>query len=853
MKNEQNTRLSELIAAISEHFDEAYYLNVNQDVAASGVDAFGHYLMSGMTEGRAPNAQISGSDMISIVSTKLGRLPERSELNEAYKLHSSTSTLKGRLKSIARKSLKGFRTSKDHQTKTSPNVDVENDADSRGWANTMLLEEETHLKEVEEAPAPAKISKPIDPKFTAVAGLMNLAAFNMLGKKRCYFQTKSDALTYLLHDGADQLHPLDFHLVPDPDFYRSLYPDTETMSDVSLYKDWLHSGIGGGRFISEAHMLRHFGIQASTAIDDFDHDGYLESYTDLPATWNAAQSLLHFLRSGLAEGRFDFEISDQFFRSIEDAIVQLNRQDPAKALAVIEKLELLGRSSLQLNLIMAEHYKNLGRYFGANRLLDRKSSEIPIEQFWLEYHRSDILKRSGMLDEATIHLERAAFLEDDSIWVEGEVEKLLQSRFDNCRHKAKRLADTGRVDQGREILDAIIQDTYQALKPYGWNESDGATYQPKPALGKRPLRIGFLADLFLPQCRLYRVDQKIEQLEEAGFEVELFDFRKDCGKAYEQVGLFDIWLVYRAPAFFDVLKVIRAANDLGRPTVYEIDDLLIDPAHFPEPLSAYDKSLSKEEHAGLALATSYNGGVARLCQFGLASTPCLARELAKLVRSGKAFTHRNALGSAHMQGIKTADAREASRPRRKSVRIFYGSGTKAHKDFLQDTFFSAVQEVMERHKNVEFVALGHVDAPALQAKFDKRCILAAPEWDIQKYWEMLSEADINVAVLKKSLLTDCKSEIKWLEAAMLGIPSVVSKTSTMEGVVVDGETGLLAETHQDWVDKLSSLVESEKTRKQISHQARETVLYRYSLPVMASSLKEIFDNIITFTEQSVGS
>jgi hypothetical protein len=40
----------------SGHFDEAYYLAANPDVAANGVDPALHYLRYGMREGRKPSA-----------------------------------------------------------------------------------------------------------------------------------------------------------------------------------------------------------------------------------------------------------------------------------------------------------------------------------------------------------------------------------------------------------------------------------------------------------------------------------------------------------------------------------------------------------------------------------------------------------------------------------------------------------------------------------------------------------------------------------------------------------------------------------------------------------------------------
>ena len=800
-----------LLACIKEHFDADYYLNANLDVREARTEPLGHYILFGMPEGRAPNARMTGSEMQSLVAGALGMIPSHDELRAAYATHRESSSVLRRIKSVVR-------------NKVLPSSAAA-PRDNQPRRNAFALGKQPK-------------------KAFSLEDLIDLSAFNAFLLQGKPIPSKADAVEFLLAEGYRSLVPLNFHLVPDPQFHRSLYSGTKSLDDARLYKRWLETGYASGEFISEAHLLHTYGATSTKILHEFPHDAYRDAYSDLPDEWQSSQLLLHFLKAGIPEGRFLFDMPPPVLRLVIDVIVAIERVNPSQALDLSEKLLLLGHDSVRLRLIAIRQYKNLNRLWGAEKLLDGTESEVPIEKFWLSYHRGDVEKRLGKLPAARDYFEHAAAFEDDSVWVESEVENLLRSMFAQECQAASKWARNGRVEAALSKLDGAITNVYEAMKPYGWPEIPASAPAPSPPLHKRPLRIGFLADLFLPQCRLYRVDQKIEQMKAAGMHVELFDFREDSTQAFEQAGLFDAWLFYRVPAHFDVLKVVRIANDLGLPTIYEIDDFLIDPKHFPEPYESYDKSLSKDEYAGLQLTTAFNAGVAQLCEYGLASTPPLAQEMARYVRSGHTFTHRNALSSVHEKAVAAAARTDArNRSEDGNVRIFYGSGTKAHKDFLRSVFFDAVGEVLEKRPNVEFHSIGHVDAPKLTARFADRVVQKEPIWDVAAYWNELSSADINVAVLKKSLLTDCKSEIKWLEAAMLGIPSVVSGTSTMTGIVDDGETGMIARTKEEWVQKLLTLVDDAALRMTIGDKARKQAIENYSIEAMAQNIDGIFADV----------
>jgi len=794
----------ELLKDISECFDRAYYLEANQDVAESGMDPFRHFVMSGLSEGRAPSLTWSASEVMERVATRLGRLPGQGDFEVILSTYVPKGRLTSRAKALVRVSLQRVRSV------------------ARRIAKAFLAGTSAVAGRSTKSPA------------AYANDLLNLHAFNTLNAAGRTFKSRSEAVRYLFDHGYKSLDPLDFHLIPSPDFARSLYPDYANLTDEEIYLRWLQTGALEKRYISESHMLRIIGSRSTHLLDDFPVEEYRAAYPDVPLSWKPAQILHHFLVSGLPEGRFGFPITPPVLAVIEDAVETIARRNPARAQKIIERLTVSGVNSPKLAIAGARGALAANQLASAQAMLAGQTSDVPIEEFWLNQLRADVQKRAERFEAAVSAQKVAREIEPQSVWAEKEFDSLLRQSFEASRHKAKRLADMGKVSAAQALLERAIETAYDSLSPYGASEN-GAF--PVPALDRRPLRVGIFSDNWLPQCKLYRVDQKVEQLRKAGVHVRVYDFRKDAEAAIQDAGLYDLWLVYRVPALFDPIRFVKTANLLGRPAIYEIDDLLFDTEHFPEPLEAYGGNISEEEYRGLQLSTATTAGLARLCTHTMGSTETLSRELARLVPNGVSLEHHNALSSAHIQAMDTEKA-EPSRPDNGKVRIFYGSGTKAHKDFLEDTFFAALDDVMTRYPNVEFYAIGYVNAKHLKTNHGDRIFEMEPIWDVQKYWAEMRRNDINVAVLKKSVLTDAKSEIKWLEAAMFGIPSVVSGTATHREVITEEKTGLFADTREEWTTQLSRLIEDASLRKSIGEAAREDVLARYNLDTMSASLME---------------
>ncbi|KMO27078.1 glycosyltransferase [Methylobacterium aquaticum] len=359
-----------------------------------------------------------------------------------------------------------------------------------------------------------------------------------------------------------------------------------------------------------------------------------------------------------------------------------------------------------------------------------------------------------------------------------------------------------------------------------------------PVIGTGPVRrVAVYANCDLPQCRFYRVDQRAEQLVAAGYDVTIYDYTKDHNKYMSDLMQIDYTIFYRVPAFPNVVDAISRTAELGIVTIYDIDDLVFDSAYFPPGLDTYVGLIDARQHASMACGVSLFAEAAALCEYGMASTPSLARHLERRVRTGTVFHQPNALSSAHVVSMQGR-----ARPRGDTVTIFYGSGTKAHKLDFEQLIEPALARLFETHgSRIRVVVIGEVTVSDLLRPWADYIITSRPIANVASYWDLLREADINISVLVPDTFNDCKSEIKWMEAAMFGIPSVVSGTQTHREVIVEGETGFLCDSSAAFHAALDRLVRSPDERRQIGEAAKQVVLDRYGIERQAKGLAALID------------
>ena len=112
---------------------------------------------------------------------------------------------------------------------------------------------------------------------------------------------------------------------------------------------------------------------------------------------------------------------------------------------------------------------------------------------------------------------------------------------------------------------------------------------------------------------------------------------------------------------------------------------------------------------------------------------------------------------------------------------------------------------------------------------NKELNIKGSSWKLQTEIADLSEIDIGIMPLPDDEWSRGKCGLKGLQYMALEIPCVMSAVGVNMEIVSDGVNGFLAETENQWIEKISLLVESPDLRKRIGLEARKTVEEKYSV------------------------
>ena len=103
------------------------------------------------------------------------------------------------------------------------------------------------------------------------------------------------------------------------------------------------------------------------------------------------------------------------------------------------------------------------------------------------------------------------------------------------------------------------------------------------------------------------------------------------------------------------------------------------------------------------------------------------------------------------------------------------------------------------------------------------------EWELGVELDILRSFDIGVMPLPNDEWSQGKCGFKLLQYMSMNIPTVSSPVGVNVEIIQDGQNGFLAANLQEWIQKISRLIEDKDLRKRIGMAGRHTVEERYSL------------------------
>ena len=320
----------------------------------------------------------------------------------------------------------------------------------------------------------------------------------------------------------------------------------------------------------------------------------------------------------------------------------------------------------------------------------------------------------------------------------------------------------------------------------------------------------------VPHPTRYRVFHQMEQLQLAGV---------TCGHVYYE----DLVPAYtgcaKAVVFFrcQITDLVRAsiacAHKNGVRVYYDVDDLVVDTCYTDD--LPFVQSMGFEERRLFDDGVARNGETLKICDAAIVSTGCLANELSKYVPD--VFINRN-VASQEMVSL-SEDAYRTRRSRADGrITLGYFSGSRTH-DADFSLIADALARVFEKRPNVSLLLVGVSAIPGELVRFENRIDFHDPvSW--QELPRLMASVDINLAPLVDTVFTRAKSENKWVDAALVGTPTIASNVGAFAEMVRNGETGRLCDGCDAWEDALLDLIDCPDRRLRIAEQARSFCLAR---------------------------
>jgi glycosyltransferase involved in cell wall biosynthesis len=321
---------------------------------------------------------------------------------------------------------------------------------------------------------------------------------------------------------------------------------------------------------------------------------------------------------------------------------------------------------------------------------------------------------------------------------------------------------------------------------------------------------------------LYRAHHVAEELELNGLSTGITVQDNPLLPSYADK--FSVFIFHRVLYTPSVAKLINRIKAQGKEIIFETDDLVFDPQYLQymdyfQKMNSLEKKLYENGVGGEILADEY----VKVCT---TTTTFLAGKLRE--KNKRVFIVLNKLTRADV-ALAESLVQEKNVPTISSniIKLGYFSGTISHnKDFA--TITDALVTVLQKYPQTELFLVGPLETESKLSVFADR-IKQLPYAPRAKHFANIASVDINVAPLEiGNPFCESKSELKFFEAGIVGVPTVASATAPYKEAIEDGVDGYVASTTEEWVEKLSRLIEDPSFRASMGEAARTKAMQKYT-------------------------
>ncbi len=354
-------------------------------------------------------------------------------------------------------------------------------------------------------------------------------------------------------------------------------------------------------------------------------------------------------------------------------------------------------------------------------------------------------------------------------------------------------------------------------------------------------------------CAWWRSRQPAEMIKKLGLaEVEIFS---QYDTARDDVGRMLAWcdlIVAQSPCGVTSVALTKEYQEMGKVVIIDYDDLVyscspFNPAY--RTLGIRDVNVKdvngdmhvlwKDGEKGFSIKDNYGRYRSQEDLFKLADGVTVTTEYLK-----EQFIKENPVLENKIVAIPNSINFGLFKPfpKKQNERIRIGwitSSSHLNEVWMVKNIF---KRLFEKYGNkIIFVQLG--DIAELGGVFTTEEFEFHRFIDITVYPLKLASLnlDIGVAPLVDDEFNRCKSALKWSEYASMKVPAVCSDLPPYN-CIEDGKTGFLAKTEDEFVEKVSKLVDNETMRREMGENAYQKNFSDYNLEKNVVKLVKFYED-----------
>lgn len=356
-------------------------------------------------------------------------------------------------------------------------------------------------------------------------------------------------------------------------------------------------------------------------------------------------------------------------------------------------------------------------------------------------------------------------------------------------------------------------------------------------LGKKT--VAMLYPVFDSSTFRYRGYNIAETLEYSFEWTGMYFEEKDIADLQAAIEYVDVLDIIRCGWDFDMGDLIDAAKNNGAKVVYDVDDLVYHPKYMPIVIKTLSLKKGIEWDGWFGL-TQRNFMIAQQCDAYITTNGYLADYL-KQDFEKPCYVVKNYLNWIQESVSEEVLREKQSQSMKKPFIIGYFSGSPTHvKDIM--VAMPEIEQFLNKYEDTILRIVGYMDLPEdYQYLLDSKRIEYVPFQTFVGLQAEQAKVDVNIVPLVNNEFSNCKSELKYFETAIVGTITCATPTYAYKTAIINGDNGYLCQKGE-WLPTLEKIYKEGVSNERQNYICKRA-LEQYGSKSQLKHLEQVFDSI----------